>query len=95
VSIKSWFAQKVGLIFSFFGLEKHKPAAVLVTVAVNRNTSGTDCWPMIRTTIAREFLWTGSYFHLAVCAVVRLCNGQMELTIHFSIPKCETSVIEV
>jgi len=43
---------------------------VLVTVLVNRSTSGTGCWPTILTTTAPVSSWTGSSSHPVVCADV-------------------------
>ena len=38
------------------------------TVHVSKSTSGTDFWPMILTMTVLVYLWTGSYFQLAVLA---------------------------
>ena len=38
------------------------------TVHVSKSTSGTDYWPMILTMTVLAYLWTGSYFQLAVLA---------------------------
>lgn len=48
----------------------YKLAGVPETVVANKNISGTASSPTTRTMIAREFLWTGFYFHLVVCADV-------------------------
>ena len=40
----------------------------VATVPVSKSTSGTDYWPMILTMTVLAYLWTGSYFQLAVLA---------------------------
>lgn len=42
-----------------FVLVQNLRQGVRETAAVNKNTSGTDCWPMIQVMIALESLWTG------------------------------------